>query len=129
MEEQLQDASEEAFVGGRWWPRRAWEVDPAVAERAVKRVLVLGDIHNSDGVLRAALRIAERERCDAVVSVGDFWLQDCSLGHPDPDALGGIPVDLVGAVDAGGHGGAVAGHCCGRQSRGLALPGGVCAAP
>ena len=44
----------------------------------MKRVLVLGDIHNHDGVLAAALTLAERERCDAVISVGDFWLQDCS---------------------------------------------------
>ena len=44
----------------------------------MQRVLVLGDIHNHDGVLDAALTIVERERCDAVVSVGDFWLQDCS---------------------------------------------------
>ena len=80
METELRDVSEEAFVGGRWRPARAWGEDPAVADGAVKRVLVLGDIHNSDGVLRAALDVAERERCDAVVSVGDFWLQDCSWG-------------------------------------------------
>ena len=78
METGLQDASEEAFLGGRWQPARAWEEDPAVADGAVKRVLVLGDIHNRDGALQAALTIAERERCDAVVSVGDFWLQDRS---------------------------------------------------
>lgn len=80
MQNGMQDASEEAFVGGRWRPTRAWEEDPAVADGAVQRVLVLGDIHNRDGVLRAALTAAERERCDAVVSVGDFWLQDCSWG-------------------------------------------------
>lgn len=80
MERGPQDASEEAFAGGRWRPARAWEEDPAVADGAVKRVLVLGDVHNRDGVLRAALDVAERERCDAVVSVGDFWLQDCSWG-------------------------------------------------
>ncbi len=78
METGLRDASEEAFVDGRWRPTRAWGEDPAVADGAVQRVLVLGDIHNSDGVLHTALNIAERERCDAVVSVGDFWLQDCS---------------------------------------------------
>ena len=65
-------------MGGRWRPARAWEEDPAVADGAVERVLVVGDIHNRSGVLEAALTIVERERCDAVVSVGDFWLQDCS---------------------------------------------------
>ena len=74
----LRDAAEEPFVGGRWRPAKLWEQDPAVADSAVKRVLVLGDIHNRDGVLHAALHLAERKRCDAVVSVGDFWLQDCS---------------------------------------------------
>ena len=78
MAKRLRDASEEAFVGGRWRPARAWEDDSAVVEGAVKRVLVLGDVHNHDGVLHAALAVAERQRCDAVVSVGDVWLQDCS---------------------------------------------------
>ena len=80
MEGGLRDASEEAFLGGRWRPARVWEEDPDVADDAVQRVLVLGDIHNSDGALRTALNVAVRERCDAVVSVGDFWLQDCSWG-------------------------------------------------
>ena len=84
-------ASEEAFAGGRWRPARAWAEDPSVADGAVKRVLVLGDIHNRDGALRAALNVAEHEGCDALVSVGDFWLRDCSwdtrprtqvAGHP-----------------------------------------------
>ena len=78
MEKGLRDASEEVLPGGRWRPERAWEEDPAVADGAVRRVLALGDIHNRDGVLSAALGVAEREGCDAVVSVGDFWLQDCS---------------------------------------------------
>ena len=78
MKHGLSDAAEEAFAGGRWRPARAWAQDPAVADGAVQRVLVVGDIHNHAGVLEAALTIAERERCDAVVSVGDFWLQDCS---------------------------------------------------
>ncbi|MCY3924374.1 MAG: metallophosphoesterase [bacterium] len=89
MEKGLGDVSEEAFLGGRWRPTRAWAEDPAVADGAVRRVLVLGDIHNSDGALGAALRAAERERCDAVVSVGDFWLQDCSWGtRPQTDTAG-----------------------------------------
>ena len=49
----LRDASEEAFLGGRWRPARTWAQDPAVADGAVKRVLVVGDIHNHDGVLDA----------------------------------------------------------------------------
>ena len=78
MEQGSRDPSQEAFVGGRWWARKAWDDDPTVADEAVGRVLVLGDIHNSDGVLHAALTFAEFEGCDAVLSVGDFWLQDCS---------------------------------------------------
>ncbi len=39
---------------------------------------MLGDIHNRHGILDAALAEAERQGCDALVSVGDFWLQDCS---------------------------------------------------
>ena len=74
------DASEEAFAGGRWRPRRAWGGDPAVADAAVRRVVVVGDIHNLASVLQGALRVADRERCDALVQVGDFWLQDCSWG-------------------------------------------------
>ena len=72
MATRRRDAAEDAFVGGRWRPARARAQDPAVADGAVQRVLVLGDIHNHTGVLEAALTIAERERCDAVVSVGDF---------------------------------------------------------
>lgn len=53
-------------MGGRWRPARLWDQDPAVAEGAVRRVLVLGDIHNHDGVLHTALTIAERQRCGAV---------------------------------------------------------------
>jgi len=78
MEKGLPDASEGAFLGGRWRPERAWEADAAVADGAVRRVLVLGDIHNRHGVLDAALTEAQRQDCDALVSVGDFWLQDCS---------------------------------------------------
>ena len=55
MKHGLSDAAEEAFVSGRWRPARAWAQDPAVADGAVQRVLVLGDIHNHDGVLAAAL--------------------------------------------------------------------------
>ncbi|MCY3954201.1 MAG: metallophosphoesterase [bacterium] len=91
MEKGLGDVSEEAFLGGRWRPTRAWAEDPAVADGAVRRVLVLGDIHNSDGALGAALRAAERERCDAVVSVGDFWLQDCSWGTRPRTHVEGLP--------------------------------------
>ena len=85
------DASEEAFAGGRWRPRRAWDEDPAVADEAAQRVIVIGDIHNNAGVLEGALRVAERERCDAVVSVGDFWLQDCSWGTRPCTHLEGYP--------------------------------------
>lgn len=60
-------------------PQRAWDDDPAVADAAVGRVMVLGDIHNSRPVFEAAARAAIEERCDVLVQVGDFGLQDCSL--------------------------------------------------
>ena len=91
MENGLRDASEEPFLGGRWRPARAWEEDPSVADGAVRRVLVLGDIHNSDGMLQAALDVAERDGCDALVSVGDFWLQDCSWGARPRTHADGLP--------------------------------------
>ena len=48
--------------------------------------------HDDVGVvLQAALIVAERERCDAVVSVGDFWLQDCSWDTPRRTHLEGHP--------------------------------------
>ena len=78
MDKGPRDARQEAFVDGRWRPANSSAQDPAVADDAAKRILVRGDIHNHDGALHAAPTIAERERCDAVVSVGDFWLQDCS---------------------------------------------------
>lgn len=55
---------------------RAWGDDTAVSDAAVDRVMLLGDIHNNRTVLDAALRTAADERCDVLVQVGDFWLQD-----------------------------------------------------
>ena len=55
---------------------RAWDDDAAVSDDVVKRVLLLGDIHDSSRVLEAALQAAIDEGCDVLVQVGDFWLQD-----------------------------------------------------
>ena len=70
----------------RFQSSRAWDDDAAVADGAVERVLVLGDIHNSAEVFSAALRAAAIERCDALVQIGDFWLQDATWAGWDPQA-------------------------------------------
>ena len=57
---------------------RSWDDDARVGDAAVDRVLVLGDIHNDERVLAAALTMVALEGCDALVQVGDFWLQDAS---------------------------------------------------
>ena len=36
MAAEPRDASAEAFAGGRWRPRRAWEDDPTVSDSAVR---------------------------------------------------------------------------------------------
>ena len=77
---------DEFEAGFRFRPGRAWEDDAAVAEGAVDRVLVLGDIHNGAEVFAAALRAAAEAGCDALVQVGDFWLQDASWAGWDPQA-------------------------------------------
>ena len=80
----LRDASEEAFAGGRWRPARTWEEDPAVADGAVKRVLVLGDIHNQRRRPRRRLdprrtRTLRRSGlCRRLLAAGLL------VGHPDP---------------------------------------------
>ena len=57
-------------------PERAWDDDAAVSDAAVGRAMLLGDIHNSRHVFEAALHVAIEERCDVLVQVGDFGLQD-----------------------------------------------------
>ena len=56
--------------------QQAWDDAAAVADAAVARVMVFGDIHNNRRALDAALRTAADEGCDVLVQVGDFWLQD-----------------------------------------------------
>ena len=70
---------EEKFLKSfRLRPKRAWDDEAAVADEAVGRVMLLGDIHNKRDVLDAALRTAADEDCDVLVQVGDFWLQDAN---------------------------------------------------
>ena len=45
-------------------PERVWDDEAAVADEAVGRVMLLGDIHNKRAVLDAALRTAADEDCD-----------------------------------------------------------------
>ena len=67
---------------------RVWDDDPALADAAVGRVMLLGDIHNRREVLDAALRTAADEDCDVLVQVGDFWLQDRTWRGFSPEHAG-----------------------------------------
>lgn len=69
-------------------PQRVWDDDPALADAAVGRVMLLGDIHNKRQVLDAALRTADDEGCDVLVQVGDFWLQDSNWRGFAPEHAG-----------------------------------------
>ena len=75
-------AAAEAPSGFQFAPERAWDDEPRVADGAVRRVLVMGDIHGHAGILAAALRVADSADCDALVSVGDFGLLDSSWSPP-----------------------------------------------
>ena len=78
-------SSPPAFDGSlRFGPERLWEETPAVGDGAVGRVLVLGDIHDSAAALSGALHRAALLGCDALVQVGDFWLQDAGWAGWDP---------------------------------------------
>ena len=55
---------------------KAWEDTPTVADKAVRKLLVLGDIHGEAHTLRRAIELAHNLGCDVVVQVGDFWLVD-----------------------------------------------------
>ena len=68
-------------------PQRSWDADASVADAAVARVMVLGDIHNSRHLFEVAVQAAIEEGCDVLVQVGDFGLQDSSLrGYVTSDA-------------------------------------------
>ena len=78
-------SSRPAFDGSpRFGPERLWEETPAVSDGAVGRVLVLGDIHDNAAALSGALHRAALLGCDALVQVGDFWLQDAGWAGWDP---------------------------------------------
>ena len=64
--------------GFRFAPTLTWGGGLAVADCAVRRVLVMGDIHGGSKAFALATVLARRARCDAVVSVGDFGLIDDS---------------------------------------------------
>ena len=89
---------DESAAGFRFASERAWDDEARVADGAVRRVLVLGDIHGHAGMLLIALRVAARERCDVLVSVGDFGLQDAAVRVLDPWRVAGrpsVPPELV----------------------------------
>ena len=75
---------DESAAEFRFAPEWAWDGEPRLADGAVRRVLVMGDIHSSAQMLRLALRVAAAEGCDVLVSVGDFGLQDASSPRRDP---------------------------------------------
>ena len=75
----------EALRGLRFRSERAWDDDHAVSDAAVRRVLLLGDIHDSSRVFEAALGAAIAEGCDVLVQVGDFWLQDSTWSSFAPE--------------------------------------------
>ena len=60
----------------RFSSERAWDDDAALHDAAVGQIMALGDIHGDSRVFDAALGLAAAEGCDAVVQVGDFWLED-----------------------------------------------------
>ena len=68
----------DASDGFRFAAERAWDDEACVADGAVRRVLVMGDIHGCAAVLSTALWTAEVADCDVLVSVGDFGLQEGS---------------------------------------------------
>ncbi len=69
------DAGPARFV---FRPERTWDDDARLADGAVARVVVLGDIHGRTPPLLEALALAEATGAGAVVQVGDFWLQDAT---------------------------------------------------
>ena len=75
-------AAAEALAGFRFAPERVWGDEPRVADGAVRRVLVMGDIHGHVGMLLLALHVAAGANCDVLVSVGDFGLLDSSWSPP-----------------------------------------------
>ena len=77
-------AFDEFDDGLRFRPALRWDETPAVGDSAVGRVLVLGDIHDNAKALAGALHRAAVLRCDALVQVGDFWLQDALWARRKP---------------------------------------------
>lgn len=72
----------------RFCPGRFWDDDTAVADTAVERIMLLGDIHNSRQILDAALRTAADNDCDALIQIGDFGLQDANWCSFSPEHAG-----------------------------------------
>ena len=70
---------------------RAWESAPELANDAVKRIMVAGDIHGDPYAFKIALDDANRRKCDVLVQVGDFWLQDSSWDEFDPSSATVMP--------------------------------------
>ena len=66
---------------------RSWADEPMVADSAVGRALVVGDMHRSMSALGHAASQAKRHEVDVIVQVGDFWLGDRHWsGHDSTEA-------------------------------------------
>ena len=75
----------EALRGLTFRSERAWDDAHALSDAAVRRVMLLGDIHDSSRVFEAALGAAIAEGCDVLVQIGDFWLQDSTWSSFAPE--------------------------------------------
>lgn len=64
------------FTPYRFTTEQAWDEAASVPPDAVHSVLVVGDIHGETWHLTRALKKAAELEVDAVVQVGDFWLDD-----------------------------------------------------
>ena len=94
----LSSRDREFLLGFKFCAERAWDDDVAVSDAAVRRVMLLGDIHNNRRVLDAALRTAADEDCDVLVQVGDFWLQDSGWNRFAPEYAGAMSTAVHAAM-------------------------------
>ena len=69
----------------RFTTERAWDDAHRLQPDAVRRVLVVGDLHGEVRNLRMALERAVALGVDAVVQVEDFWLADQGWHDHDPE--------------------------------------------
>lgn len=64
---------------------QTWDDAPRLQPDAVRRVLVVGDVHGEIRHLRNAMARAADLEVDAIVQVGDCWLADANWHDHDPE--------------------------------------------